>query len=239
MKGIDRMKLEGKKINFFGDSITEGVGASAKENIYLNVLAKNTKLGIARNYGISGTRIARQTTFRTEDPTQSDRFDLDFVYRISEMDPDADVVVVFGGTNDFGHGDAPLGCFTDRTPYTFYGACHLLMQGLIERYPEAAIVFMTPMHRSGEVKSDAPDSGSGSLLRAAGAGFVSYQRASTRGTSHSEKIPAGRSPPQRRRKRQNCGAPASIPGIVIISQVHPKSHAHCGKTQYAWLFIVL
>ena len=151
------MKLEGKKINFLGDSITEGVGASAKENIYLNVLAKNAKLGIARNYGISGTRIARQTTFHTEDPTQSDRFDLDFVYRISEMDPDADVVVVFGGTNDFGHGDAPLGCFTDRTPYTFYGACHLLMQGLIERYPEAAIVFMTPMHRSGEVKSDAPD----------------------------------------------------------------------------------
>ena len=151
------MKLEGKKINFLGDSITEGVGATVKENIYLNVLAKNTKLGIARNYGISGTRIARQTTFRTEDPTQSDRFDLDFVYRISEMDPDADVVVVFGGTKDFGHGDAPLGCFTDRTPYTFYGACHLLMQGLIERYPEAAIVFMTPMHRSGEVKSDAPD----------------------------------------------------------------------------------
>ena len=39
----------------------------------------------------------------------------------------------------------------------FHPAWHLLMQGLIERYPEAAIVFMTPMHRSGEVKSDAPD----------------------------------------------------------------------------------
>ena len=35
------------------------------------------------------------------------------------MDSDADVVVVFGGTNDFGHGDAKLGTFESRDPYTF------------------------------------------------------------------------------------------------------------------------
>jgi len=63
------------------------------------------------------------------------------------MDEDADVVVVFGGTNDYGHGDAPMGEFCDRTPYTFYGACHLLFEGLIERFPDATIVAMTPLHR--------------------------------------------------------------------------------------------
>ncbi len=36
------------------------------------------------------------------------------------MDSDADVVVVFGGTNDFGHGDAKLGTFESAilTPFT-------------------------------------------------------------------------------------------------------------------------
>ena len=50
--------------------------------------------------------------------------------RFTEMDERADAVVVFGGTNDFGHGDAPLGKPSDRDPSTFYGACHYLMNGL-------------------------------------------------------------------------------------------------------------
>ena len=66
------------------------------------------------------------------------------------MDLDADLIVVFGGTNDYGHGDAPIGCFEDRTPDTFYGACHTLMTSLIDRYPDADIVFMTPLHRAVE-----------------------------------------------------------------------------------------
>ena len=53
------------------------------------------------------------------------------------MIPDADIVVVFGGTNDFGWGDAPLGTMEDRREDTFYGAYHLLLQKLIDRYPDA------------------------------------------------------------------------------------------------------
>lgn len=70
------------------------------------------------------------------------------------MEPEADVIVVFGGTNDFGHGDAPLGTMSDRTPYTFYGACHVLIRKLLERYPEAELVFMTPLHRYVEERAD-------------------------------------------------------------------------------------
>ena len=66
------------------------------------------------------------------------------------MDPDAELIVVFGGTNDYGHGDAPFGCFEDRTVDTFYGACHTLMRSLITKYPDAVIVIMTPLHRMGE-----------------------------------------------------------------------------------------
>ncbi len=141
------MNLQGKKINFLGDSITEGVGTSAPEHIYLYVLAREAGLAEARNYGISGTRIARQTRSL---PDLEYLDELDFCKRFREMDDDADVVVVFGGTNDFGHGDAPLGNFEDRTPDTFYGACHYLFSGLRQKYPHAEIVIMTPLHRTEE-----------------------------------------------------------------------------------------
>ena len=139
------MKLEGLKINFLGDSITEGASASCPENRYWNVLKREYGLAEARGYGIGGTRIAKQIT-----PSSVARYDLDFCQRFVQMDDDADVVVVFGGTNDYGHGDAPIGNMADRTPDTFYGALHYLYTGLINKYPTATIVVMTPLHRLDE-----------------------------------------------------------------------------------------
>lgn len=153
------MEIKNKKINFLGDSITEGHGVADKNNIYLNRLLAEVPLAKARNYGIGGTRIAPQR-HQSENPV----WDKDFVSRYEDMDPDADIVVVFGGTNDFGHGDAPFGFFSDRTPETFCGACHTLMSGLITKYLRSTVVFMTPLHRlaensprgDGTKKSDAP-----------------------------------------------------------------------------------
>ena len=138
------MELKGLKINFLGDSITEGHGASSKDATYWSVLGKNTG-AIVREYGVGGTRFAIK-----KEPSANPRHDLDFLMRAKEMDKDADAVVVFGGTNDFGHGDAPLGSFSDRTQDTFYGACHALFDYLINTYPEATIVVMTPLHRCNE-----------------------------------------------------------------------------------------
>jgi len=149
------MELKGKKINFLGDSITEGVGTACREEIYLNLIKEAEDLKEARNYGISGTRLAVQNGPEDWGPAYSVRY--------TGMDDDADIVVVFGGTNDFGHGNAPIGQFTDRVNTTYYGACHVLMQGLIEKYPEAVIVFMTPLHRLTE---DEPSMGNGLPLKA-------------------------------------------------------------------------
>lgn len=77
-----------------------------------------------------------------------------FCQRYDKMTDDADVVVVFGGTNDYGHGDAPMGKFEDRTPETFYGACHYLFSGLVKKYLGKPIVIMTPLHRTDEDNSD-------------------------------------------------------------------------------------
>jgi len=144
------MELRGKKILFLGDSITQGVGAT-EGNKYTDVFARNTGAQIY-NYGISGTRIARQVN---PDPNSGvDRND--FNARALNMNGEADAVVVFGGTNDYGHGDAPFGNFTDRGVYTFYGALHTLILTLIERYPTARIVFLTPLHRSSEYSYSEP-----------------------------------------------------------------------------------
>lgn len=144
------MKLEGLRINFLGDSITEGVGASSKDTVYHAVLAKEAGLSQANNYGISGTRFAIQKG--TEKRPKDNYVDINsFCERFDKMD-DADVVVVFGGTNDYGHGDAPLGKFEDRTPETFYGACHYLFSGLVKKYLGKPIVIMTPLHRINELK---------------------------------------------------------------------------------------
>lgn len=148
-EGLTSMKLEGLKIYFLGDSITEGVGASSEETVYHAVLKREAKLKEARNYGISGTRFALQKG--TPEIPKDDYQDVNsFSERFDQMDDDADVVVVFGGTNDYGHGDARLGEFSDRTPDTFYGACHYLFSGLIKKYLGKTIVIMTPLHRIGE-----------------------------------------------------------------------------------------
>ena len=145
------MKLDGIKANFLGDSITEGCGTTDMVNNPFHALIGKKYGMTARNYGIGGTRIAKQRTPSVDNP----RWDLDFCQRVEGKDKDAELVVIFGGTNDFGHGDAPFGEAADRTPDTFIGACHHLFRRAIENYPTAKIVVMTPLHRESE---DNPDS---------------------------------------------------------------------------------
>ena len=139
------MQLNGLKINFLGDSITEGVGVSDRENLRYTAVFEKLSGATVRTYGIGGTRIARKNT-----PSANPRHDLVFLDRVADMDPDADIVVVFGGTNDFGHGDAAFGSFVARDEYTFYGALHSLVIRLKKQFPKADIVFMTPLHRATE-----------------------------------------------------------------------------------------
>jgi len=139
------MNLKNKKVLFLGDSITAGAAASCEENVFHQILKEKLGMKEAINYGIGGTRIARQTK-----PSAEPVFDLDFNKRVEKMDKDADCVFIFGGTNDFGHGDAQLGNKNDETVYTFYGALKCLYEKLIKIYGKEKIIVMTPMHRLDE-----------------------------------------------------------------------------------------
>ena len=130
-------------INFLGDSITEG--AWATEPKYNFVSRVGEKLGCkVNNYGISGTRIAMQTV-----PSANPVFDKDFLTRAKEMS-DADIVFVFGGTNDYGHGDSEIGDLTSLDSHTFCGAVRNLATYLCERYGKRNVCFILPLHRYDE-----------------------------------------------------------------------------------------
>jgi lysophospholipase L1-like esterase len=141
------MKLEGMTICFLGDSITESIGCSAKNKVFHQLIAKEYGLTHAYNYGIGGTRIAPQVV---PDKTLTDQ-DLYFGLRAQVMDKNADAVVVFGGTNDYCHGDAPFGDVNDPNPETFCGAVRTLATFLKERYAGKPVVFLTPLHRAYEL----------------------------------------------------------------------------------------
>lgn len=134
------MELKNKTIAFLGDSITEGVGVIDRENNrYDNVLKKACGLKAVYNYGIGGTRLAHQTT-----PTSKPRHDLCFCGRVYDLNKDADIIIVYGGVNDYFHGDAPIGTFGDATPATFYGAVRFLMHFLKTEFSDKAIIFIAP-----------------------------------------------------------------------------------------------
>ena len=134
------MDIKGFTINFLGDSITEGTGGTDKVNCrFDNRLVKLCGLAKANNYGIGGTRLAHQIH-----PSEKPRYDLCFCGRAYDMDTTADMVIVYGGVNDYIHGDAPFGELADATPATFCGGIRFLMQYLRENYSEKPIVFMTP-----------------------------------------------------------------------------------------------
>lgn len=135
------MELKGKIIDFLGDSITEGVGVSNLENRYDNRLARMCGLKAVYNYGIGGTRLAHQST-----PSEKPRHDLCFCGRAYNLNPSADIVVVYGGVNDYIHGDAPFGQEGDETPATFHGGVYFLMNLLKTNFAGKPVVFMTPAH---------------------------------------------------------------------------------------------
>lgn len=128
---------KGKKIGFLGDSITQN-------GEYVQSYASLTGC-TAVNYGVSATHMARKNSSDTNA----------FERRYTSMQKNLDMVIVFGGTNDFGHATtAEFGAFTDGPKvgkYTFYAGLHRLFKGLHDRYPKIPVVIMLPIHHGTEI----------------------------------------------------------------------------------------
>ncbi|HFU4059978.1 TPA: SGNH/GDSL hydrolase family protein [Streptococcus suis] len=129
-----------KKIACLGDSITEGVNAGGWQwHRYIDQWCKNNGIeSTVVNLGIGGTSVC--TSSYVTDQLQP------FVHRLDTIPSDADVVVIFGGTNDWGN-NATLGTISDTGTSTFYGAYKHILEWLAINRPNAKVMTMTPLKR--------------------------------------------------------------------------------------------
>ena len=129
-----------KKIACLGDSITEGAKAEGWQwHRYIDSWCKSNGINsIVTNLGIGGTSVCTSSYV-------SDRLK-PFVNRLDTIPADADIVVIFGGTNDWGN-NAILGNITDTGTSSFYGAYKYILEWLAINRPNAKVMTMTPLKR--------------------------------------------------------------------------------------------
>lgn len=129
-----------KKIVCLGDSITEGVNANGWQwHRYIDQWAKNNGIEMTVvNLGIGGTSVC--TSSYATDTLKP------FVNRLETIPTDADIVTIFGGTNDWGN-NATLGTIDDTGTSTFYGAYKHILEWLAINRPNAKVITMTPLKR--------------------------------------------------------------------------------------------
>lgn len=139
------MDLTGKTICFLGDSITCGGGASSHDKCFIELLKAEYPQTRMLNYGAGGTRIARQ-----KKSSRNIDYDKDFLSRVCTMEKGADYVIVFGGTNDYGSGDAEMGVLGNKDPYTFMGAMQVLTEYLVNVYGKDKVCYILPIPRLNE-----------------------------------------------------------------------------------------
>ncbi len=136
------MELKGKKIACLGDSITQGAD---DERRYVYHLAKLSGAQVD-NFGVNATRIATRLV-----PHETPSWNDSFLLRAERMTDDYDVILIFGGTNDYARANpTPLGDMDSEDEHTFYGALKLLYKKVIKAHPTATVVAVTPLHREKE-----------------------------------------------------------------------------------------
>ena len=126
-----------------GDSITAGAGAGGSSYSYANVAAKTIGANI-HNHGISGSCINDGYNLALTEPGYEDAF----CNRYTQMANGLDLITVLGSVNDH-RADSKLGVKGSTDSKDFFGALHVLITGLKQKYPTSRIVFITPFKIGG------------------------------------------------------------------------------------------
>ena len=146
-KELDQQTISGNNIDFsdikiacLGDSITQAVNLDNLENYqqfsYPHVLQETLDANKVYNLGIGGSSIGRYWADA-------------FVDRYQNIPEDSDIILIMGGTNDeFCASLVEFGNSVERKKRTFWGDLDELMKGLKKDYPNAEVIFMTPLPNS-------------------------------------------------------------------------------------------
>lgn len=131
-------RYDGKVLTCLGDSITwgdiDGAGNGGFDYSWTSRMTELCGFKTVENLGIKGTRITSTGSGGS------------FVERCVPI-KDADVIVIFGGINDFNN-NMPLGTFLSTDVNTFYGALNIMYFKTITNNPNAKMLAITPMKES-------------------------------------------------------------------------------------------
>lgn len=158
-----REDLKGLNVLVLGDS--QMAGARDVPNQWCNLLGVECGWNMT-NLGISGMTVSLTDKNYNEDGSlhKESMYEYLFLKRqeavyywgsrkftyfdcgeLSRKPEDVHVIFLQGGNNDFGPDiAAPLGAWGEKDPGTFMGAWQLIVDRLLEEYPNAKIVFVTP-----------------------------------------------------------------------------------------------
>lgn len=125
----------GKKAAFVGDSITAGAQAGSGP-LYYQIINSDIHFGSVTVDAVAGSGFSAIGTDKTP-----------IITRAANLATDLDLIVVFAGTNDFGH-SVPIGSLTDTTDISFCGAVAGTILEILDNNPDVRLVMMTPLHRA-------------------------------------------------------------------------------------------
>ncbi len=141
--------MKAKTFSILGDSIStfdhcnppenevfypkEGCDVLAREHTWWHLLTEETKLNLIMNESYSGSRISRTGS---RPPSSS------FLSQTRQERLSGDIIIVFGGTNDFGQTEnpAPLEVFRD--------AYDRLVREMLQIHQGSKLYFCTPLQRT-------------------------------------------------------------------------------------------
>lgn len=126
--------LFNKKMGGLGDSLIYGSNLGNEYTTLYKIAQKNFM--DYTNYGLNGNPIA-SSSGTSQQP---------MCVRYLDMSNDLDYIVVQGGANDR-RLSIPIGENTDNVNTTFKGALNILIKGLLVKYPNKKILFMTNYNR--------------------------------------------------------------------------------------------
>lgn len=120
-----RSGFEGSVLTLYGDSIIW------QGTVYwYPYLMQEFNFGHVWNLGVGGRRISGRDGSCMDD-------------QIAQIDPESDIIVIGGGTNDWAQ-NVELGKVNSENTDEFCGALNYLCQRLTEKFPNARLVMMTP-----------------------------------------------------------------------------------------------
>lgn len=127
---IENNRIQGKKITAIGDSYVKGNGLSESDTWLARIANRN---------GMTATNLGQNARSLQE---------MVVAEAWKNIPNNTDYIVIWDGHNDSNYKLTPLGTLGDTTSDTFYGCLDILCKGIMNRYPTARILFITPSKRS-------------------------------------------------------------------------------------------